>query len=79
MCYAIPAKILSIEGNDAKVDYGGIIKKINISLIDKAEIGDYVLIHAGFAIEKLNKQSAEDSLQIIRNYISISEGKQENE
>ena len=66
MCYAIPAKITEINGDDAVVDYGGVVKKINISLVEEPAVGDYVLIHTGFAIEKLNKQSAEEALKIIK-------------
>jgi hydrogenase expression/formation protein HypC len=73
MCYAIPAKILQIEEDTALVDYGGILKKINICLIQPVKVNDYVLIHAGFAIEKLEKHSAKESLTIIRNYIAESE------
>ena len=73
MCYAIPAKILEIKDEDAKVDYGGVLKEVKINLIDNPKIGDYILIHAGFAIEKLNKKSAEDSLQIIQNQIRETE------
>jgi hydrogenase expression/formation protein HypC len=65
MCYAIPAKVTEIDGETAKVDYGGIFKTINISLVDSLSIGDYVLIHAGFAIEKLDLNHAKDALQII--------------
>lgn len=67
MCYAIPAKILKLEGDNATVDYGGVKKTVNVTLINSVKIGDYVLIHAGFAIEKIDKVSAEDSLKIIRN------------
>ena len=68
MCYAIPAKITHINAieDEATVDYGGIIKKVNISLV-KAKTGDYVLIHAGFAIEKLVTKSAEETLELTRN------------
>lgn len=68
MCYAIPAKILEINGDNAKVDYGGVLKEVNISLVDDLSVGDYILIHAGFGMEKLDKESALDSLEIIRNY-----------
>lgn len=68
MCYAIPAKILEMNGDMAKVDYGGILKEVNISLVDDLEVGDYILIHAGFGMEKLDKEAAKDSLEIIRNY-----------
>ena len=73
MCYAIPAKILEINHDTAVVDYGGVQKTINLALVDNLKIGDYVLIHAGFAIEKLQKKSAEESLEIIRNYMAESE------
>ena len=66
MCLAIPAKILSIQKESGIVDYGGIKKKVVLSLIDHAVVGDYVLIHAGFAIEKLNKAKAINSLNIIK-------------
>jgi hydrogenase expression/formation protein HypC len=73
MCYAIPAKVTELIGDTAKVDYGGVTKKVNTSLIDKLKIGDYVLIHAGFAIEKLDKKSAEESLELIQDIISAVE------
>ncbi|MGM5484632.1 MAG: HypC/HybG/HupF family hydrogenase formation chaperone [Nanobdellota archaeon] len=70
MCYAIPAKILEMDGEIARVDYGGVIKKVNISLVDDAKTGDSVLIHAGFAIEKLDKKSAEEAMETIRRDLS---------
>lgn len=73
MCYAIPAKILNKKDDFATVDYGGVIKRVNVSLIDSVSVDDYILIHAGFAIEKLKKKSAEESLRIIRNYMTESE------
>jgi hydrogenase expression/formation protein HypC len=77
MCYAIPAKILTIKGEEASVDYGGITKTINITLLEKPSVGDFILIHAGFGIEKLDKRSAEESLKIIQHdldFIKKSEG-----
>lgn len=66
MCYAIPAKIMELGGDTAVVDYGGVEKKVNVTLVEKPKVGDYILIHAGFAIKKLQKKSAEESLAIIR-------------
>lgn len=66
MCYAIPAKILEIKNNEAKVDYGGVLKKINISLMPDVKINDYVLVHAGFAIEKVSEISAKETLKILK-------------
>jgi len=72
MCYAIPVKILEIHGDTAKVDYGGVLKTVNISLLESVKRGDYVLIHAGFAIERLEKQSAEESLALIKEMMESS-------
>ncbi|PLW79308.1 HypC/HybG/HupF family hydrogenase formation chaperone [Candidatus Woesearchaeota archaeon] len=73
MCLAIPAKIIEIEGDDSKVDYGGIIKVVNTSLVDDLKIGDYILIHAGFAIEKLDKENAILALKEIERYSKVVE------
>jgi len=64
MCLAIPAKVLSINGKIAKVDFGGkTIKEVDISLVNPS-IGDYVLVHAGYAIQVLNKKDAEETIRI---------------
>ena len=73
MCYAIPAKIVEIHDDTAKVDYGGVLKIVNINLIGSLKIGDYILIHAGFAIEKLEKKSAEETLEMIREMMRLAE------
>lgn len=73
MCYAIPAKICALDGEEATVDYGGVTKKVNVTLLDDLKLKDYVLVHAGFAIEKLDQKSAEQALEEIRNYIDESE------
>ncbi|NVM03580.1 MAG: HypC/HybG/HupF family hydrogenase formation chaperone [Candidatus Helarchaeota archaeon] len=56
MCLAIPAKVLEIEGEYAKVDFGGIIKKVLINLLEKVEVGQYVIVHAGYAIEVMSEE-----------------------
>lgn len=63
MCLAHPGKIISVKNDAAVVDFGGIRKEVNISLI-KAKAGDYVNIHAGFAIQKLGAEDAMDVLKI---------------
>jgi hydrogenase expression/formation protein HypC len=66
VCLAIPAKILEINGDIAKVDFGqGVAREVNITLVE-AKIGEYVLIHAGYAIEKLDQTAAEESLKTWR-------------
>ncbi len=60
MCLAIPAKIMKINGMIAEVDIGGNTKEINITLTPEAKIGDYVLVHAGFAIQVIDEKAAEE-------------------
>jgi len=63
MCLAIPGRIVKIEGEHAIVDYGGVSRKANISLVD-VNVGDYVIVHAGFAIQKLNEKEAEETIKL---------------
>lgn len=64
MCLAIPAKVLSIEESTAKVDFGsGVTREVNIMLVD-AEVGEYVLVHAGYAIETIDEKAALETLEL---------------
>ncbi len=58
MCLAIPAKINKINGNTAEVESLGVIKKVDISLIPEVKVGDYVIVHAGFAIQLIDREDA---------------------
>jgi hydrogenase expression/formation protein HypC len=71
MCLAIPGKIVEIvdeENRIAKVDVGGVRRNINIGMLDadNARVGDYVLIHVGFAMSKINEQEAEETLRVLQ-------------
>jgi hydrogenase expression/formation protein HypC len=71
MCLAIPGKIVEIvdeENSIAKVEVGGVKRNINIGMLGKEEacIGDYVLIHVGFAMSKVDEKEAEDTLRILK-------------
>jgi hydrogenase expression/formation protein HypC len=63
MCLAIPAKVVEISKGKAKVDFGGVSREIDISLVD-TKIGDYVLVHAGFAIEIMDEQEAKETWKL---------------
>jgi hydrogenase expression/formation protein HypC len=64
MCLAIPAKIISIIKDMAKVDFGeGVLREVNITLVN-AKIGDYVLVHAGYAIQVLDEEEAQETLRL---------------
>ncbi|MFH1583898.1 MAG: HypC/HybG/HupF family hydrogenase formation chaperone [Actinomycetota bacterium] len=66
MCLAIPTKIVKIENNQiAEVDLSGVRLKISLALLPEAKIGDYVLVHAGFAINVLSDEEAKETLKIL--------------
>lgn len=64
MCLAYPGKVIKIKNKKAIVDFGGIIKEVNIELVDALKIGDYVNVHAGFAIQKLSQKDASKVLKL---------------
>ena len=70
MCLAIPSRIVRIDDLMAIVDVYGARREINLMLLsDNAEIGDYVLVHAGFAIQKVEREAAQDALRVISTII----------
>jgi hydrogenase expression/formation protein HypC len=64
MCLAIPAEILEINGDEATADFGGVKRKIITTLIEDIKVGDYVIVHTGYAISKLTKKEAVESLEL---------------
>ncbi len=66
MCLAIPSKIISIENNTGTIDVDGVKIKTSVLLLDDVKIGDYVIVHAGFAIHKIDEAVAMESLKILR-------------
>lgn len=69
MCLGIPAKVIERdESNVGKVDYLGTKVKTNFSLLEDVQVGDWVIIHAGFAITKLNEEEAQETLDLLREY-----------
>ncbi|WP_019177568.1 HypC/HybG/HupF family hydrogenase formation chaperone [Methanomassiliicoccus luminyensis] len=63
MCLAVPGKVVSIEGHQADVDFGGVLRKVNVSLVEAAP-GEWVVVHAGFAIEKMDEDEAKETLRM---------------
>ncbi len=66
MCLAVPGEIVEIENNNATVDFGGAQREVKIDLLEDLSIGDYVLIHVGYAIQKLSPEEAEETLKYWR-------------
>jgi hydrogenase expression/formation protein HypC len=70
MCVAVPGKILSVSGDDpvtrmAKVSFGGVVKNVSLSCVQDAGVGDYVLVHVGFALSKIDEAEAQETLAIL--------------
>jgi len=74
MCLAIPAKVMNLNGDKANVDFGqGVLREVNVSLVE-AKVGDYVLVHAGYAIQIIEEEEAKETLSL---WNSILEAGQE--
>ncbi len=64
MCLAVPMKLVKIEGNKGVVELSGVKKEVSLNLLKEVNLGDYLIIHAGFAIEKLDEKEARKTLAI---------------
>jgi hydrogenase expression/formation protein HypC len=65
MCLAIPARVVELMENDgARVDLGGVRKEISLALVDDVAVGDYVIVHVGYALSKLDPEEAEKTLAL---------------
>jgi len=73
MCLAIPALIKSIDGKEAVVDMGGIGRSISLWLTPEAKVGDYVLVHTGYAISIVDQVEAAETLRIFREMAELAE------
>ncbi len=65
MCWAVPAKIVEIDGDVGKVELSGTSRQVGLQLIADPHVGDYVLIHAGFAIQKVDEEEAHKTLDLL--------------
>jgi hydrogenase expression/formation protein HypC len=70
MCLAVPAEVKSIDGHMATVDYGGVSRTANISLVE-ARVGDFVIVHAGYAIQVMDRDEAEKTLEMFREMLDL--------
>ena len=78
MCLAVPGKIVSIDESNkelkmAKVNFGGVMKDICIQWLDDLQIGDYILAHVGFALNKIDQKDAEETIAILRQMGDLKE------
>lgn len=70
MCWAIPAQIIEVDGPVGKVELAGTVREVGLRLIDEPQVGQYVLVHAGFAIQRVDEQEALETLELFREMMS---------
>lgn len=78
MCLAVPGKVLSVLGDDpiarsGKVDFGGIVKEVNLAFVPEAGVGDYVLVHVGLAIATVDEEEARRTLEHLREIDALNQ------
>jgi hydrogenase expression/formation protein HypC len=78
MCLAVPGRIISLEGSDpllrtGKVDFAGVVKAVNLSYVPEAQLGDFVLVHVGFAISKVDEAEAAQVFEYLREMGDLAE------
>ena len=66
MCLAVPAKVVSVEESMAKVDIAGVERNVSIDLVDDVIVGDYLLVHVGFALQKIDEKEAQETMEILQ-------------
>ncbi|MBT8342223.1 MAG: HypC/HybG/HupF family hydrogenase formation chaperone [Desulfatitalea sp.] len=70
MCLAVPSRIIAIDGQNATIDTNGVKRRISLMLLADTGIGDYVIVHAGFAISRLDEASARETLALLAQAIN---------
>jgi hydrogenase expression/formation protein HypC len=73
MCLAVPALVLSIDGDYAEVDFGGMKKRVCISLVPGVQVDEYVIVHTGFAIEKMKPEEAKKTLALFEEMADLAD------
>ena len=73
MCLAVPVKIVSIDGDEAETEIAGVRRRVSIALTPEAKVGDYVLLHTGYAIGVIDEAEAEETLKLLEEIASLSD------
>jgi hydrogenase expression/formation protein HypC len=74
MCLAVPGKIISIKDSNAEVDFNGVKRAVSLDLVPDAKKSDYVLVHAGFAIQVLDPEEARETLEVFKEVFGKAHG-----
>jgi len=73
MCLAVPVKIVSLDGDEAETEIAGVRRRVSIVFTPEAKVGDYVLLHTGYAIGVIDETEAEETLKLLEEIASLSE------
>jgi hydrogenase expression/formation protein HypC len=81
MCLSVPARVMKIEGENAEVSVGGTLMNANLSMVDDVHVGDYILLHTGFALQKIDEEEARETLKTFEEFSDLNEAldQEENE
>ena len=79
MCLAIPSKITGIQNDMAMVDVDGVKREASLLLLEDARVGDYVIVHAGFAIKKIDETAALETIGLLKEAAAFVENQEEND
>ena len=71
MCLSVPAKVVEIQDHMAKVEVGGLLRDVSMDVCPDVVVGDYVLIHTGFAIQKLDEKEALETLELLKRVAEV--------
>ena len=66
MCLAVPAKVVKLDGDSAEVELGGVLRQVRLDMVEDVQLGDYLLVHSGFALHKMADDEAQASLEVWR-------------
>ena len=77
MCWAVPARLIQIDGATGKVELAGTVREVGLQLIEGPAVGEYVLVHAGFAIQKVDQKEAEETLSYLSEIFGAADGRHE--
>ena len=73
MCLAVPVKVVSINGSEAEVDFGGVKRRVSIMLTPEVKVGQYVLLHTGYSISVIDEDEAEETLKLFEEMAKADE------
>ena len=65
MCLGVPMRLLSVDGSEGKAEIDGVARRVSLDLVPEAKVGDFVIIHAGYAIQMMDEKAAEEQLALL--------------